>query len=260
LSGGWRYIPIEQQGWRGRVWYDFGVHLTATLWFPGRMRVTGLENIPEEGPFILAPNHVSYADPPVIGAAVWPRRRLAYMGKSEIFEIPVFRTLIRSWCFPVRRGAADQAAIRNALCVLRRGGALTMFPEGGLAPNEDALLPGETGVAMVAARAGVPVVPVATVGMTRVLPCGSFLLRPRTIEVRIGQPLDLPTLRVGRPGRAEFVDATHEIMGAIAGLLGKPHPGVSGTESAVWPDGADHPGGPHPAPGPIVGAWRRYWR
>ncbi len=260
MIGAWRYIPIEQQGWRGHAWYDFGVALTRAAWFPGRMRVTGLEHVPPDGPFILAPNHVSYADPPVVATAVRPRRRLSFIGKSEIFEIPIFRTLIRSWAFPVHRGRSDRDAIRMALEVLRLGGALGMFPEGGLAPSEDALLPGETGIALLAARAGVPVVPVGMVGLSRVLPCGSFLFRPRAIEVRIGPPLELPMLRGERVGKAQIVEATHAVMGAIAALLDKPHPGVSGTESAVWPPDADHPGGPHPRPGPIENRWRRYWR
>jgi 1-acyl-sn-glycerol-3-phosphate acyltransferase len=237
MSGKWQYTPIEQQGARGRLWYDFGSGVTALLWL-GRMKVTGRENIPTEGPFILAPNHVSYADPPVAGAGCRRVRRLCYMAKAELFRIPVMRSLIRSWAFPVHRGSADREAIRTSLRVLQSGGGLVMFPEGGRAPNGKALLPGELGVAMVAARAGnVPVIPCGLVGLDRCWPHGRPFPIPFPIEVRYGKPLDLPMLGGERVRKPQFEEATHVIMGAIAELLDRPNPGVAGTDSAVWPEG-----------------------
>ncbi len=250
MSGKWEYVPIEQQGRRGKLWYDVGSGVTAALWWPGRMKVTGRENIPRSGPFILAPNHVSYVDPPVAGAGIRRIRRMCYMAKAELFRIPGLRSLIRSWAFPVHRGSADREAIRTSLKVLESGGGLVMFPEGGRAPGPGALLPGELGVAMVAARAGnVPVVPCGLVGVHRCLPHGRPLLIPYPIEVRYGKPLELPMLSGERVRKPQFEEATYVIMGAIAELLGMPNPGVAGTDSAVWPEGAGPGHGAEPATG-----------
>lgn len=233
------YVPVERQSAWGRFTFDVGAQFTNALWFPRRIRVSGTENIPREGAFILAPNHVSYLDPPVVGAPIRRIRRVSFMAKAELFRIPFLGWLIHTWAFPVQRGAADRAAIRTAIRVLEQGSGLVMFPEGGRAPNEEALRPGELGVAMVAARAGAPVIPVGVVGVTRSLPGRFPWFLPRGFEVRYGAPLELPMLREGRPRKAELEEATQCIMGAIAELTGKPHPGVAGTESAVWPQGMD---------------------
>ncbi len=232
----WEFSPIDTTR-QGRVSYDIATWLLKALWFPGRMKVSGIENIPKEGAFIIAPNHTSYADPPIAGTAFFPRRRVNFMGKAELFRVPGLGRLVRNWCFPVSRGSADKKAIRTAMRVLASGGGLCVFPEGGRGPGEHTILPGEVGVAMLAARSGAPVIPMGLIGASRCLPKGRPLFLPRACEVRIGKALALETLRGERVRRAEMEAATYEIMGAIAELLGKPHPGVAGTDSAVWPEG-----------------------
>lgn len=87
------------------------------------MRVSGLENVPAAGGIIVAPNHISNLDPPVIGCALPDGRRIRFMAKIELFKHPVVRWVVTALgAFPVRRGMADRTAIRTALSLLEQGG------------------------------------------------------------------------------------------------------------------------------------------
>ena len=88
----------------------------------------GLENIPKEGGFIMAANHASYFDPPVLGGV--STRRVRFMAREGLFNIPVFRTFIKIFSFPVRRDKPHPSAIKEAVSRLRRGELIVMFPEG----------------------------------------------------------------------------------------------------------------------------------
>lgn len=216
----------------------FGGLIRAAFW-PGRMRIAGLEHVPRTGAFIFAPNHVSYADPCVAGAAIVRIRYLNYMAKGSLFRIPILGAVMsRVGAFPVERAGTDRAAIRHALELLKDGQALLMFPEGTRAPDESALLPTELGVAYIAARSGAPVIPVGLVGTDRVMPKGLRipLIIPRTCEVRIGPRVELPMLTGGRVEREALEEAAHAIIRAVATLSGRPDPGVKGTASARWPE------------------------
>ena len=95
-----------------------------------RLHVEGRENVPEKGAIIVAPNHKSYWDPPMIGVA-FKTRIVHFMAKEELFKNPVFGWVIRQLgTFPVRRGVTDRAAIRQAVKVLKDGYPLGIFPEG----------------------------------------------------------------------------------------------------------------------------------
>jgi len=127
----------------------------------GRWRVTGRENIPKTGGVILAPNHVSYADPPVVGAAV--SRRVRFMAKSELFRIPALGTIIRNvGAFPVKQATADRSALRKAIELLETGEVVCIFPEGTRSLG-GTLLKAELGIAMIAVKAKVPIVPIALI-------------------------------------------------------------------------------------------------
>ncbi|MBL7074311.1 1-acyl-sn-glycerol-3-phosphate acyltransferase [candidate division KSB1 bacterium] len=131
-----------------RMFYDF--------------RVSGLENLPRKGRVILAANHPSLADPPVIGAAA--HRELYYLAKEELFRIPILRGVIRKLnTVPINRSIADIGAIRTAYRMLEKGRALILFPEGGRSP--DGRLQGfKAGVGMIALRSGADIVPVRVIG------------------------------------------------------------------------------------------------
>ncbi len=143
-----------------------------------RIKVYGKENMPKNGPIIVAMNHRSLWDGPL--AAVCLPRQLAIMGKKELFEIPVLKSILK-WAgvFPVARGKNDLGAVKAALSALKAQKAFALFPEGRR------VLPGEehtakAGVAMLADRTGAPIVPVAFSGKYR------FLSK---VTVNIGKPM-----------------------------------------------------------------------
>ena len=94
-----------------------------------RMEVFGRENIPEEGPVVIASNHLSLLDPPILGAAA--TRKVHFMAKSELFKPAWFGALIRKLgAFPVKRGEMDREAIKTGLTILKENKVLAVFPEG----------------------------------------------------------------------------------------------------------------------------------
>lgn len=143
-----------------------------------RVRVTGREHLPTEGPCLIASNHINIIDPFMIGASV--PRFIEFMAKDELFHIPVLAGLIRYLgAFPVKRGAGDKAALKRALEVPKRSGCLVIFPEGHRS-KDGRVGKGLPGIAMVARRSMCPVVPCAIVG--------TYGFR-RKIVIRFGEPI-----------------------------------------------------------------------
>lgn len=173
-----------------------------------RLSRGGGHHVPRTGPVLFVSNHISGADPPLLGAGALPRR-LHFMAKKELFAHPLGGRLIRSGgAFPVDRGGADRNAIRMAKDVLTRGDALLMFPEG--TRSEDGRLgPAWPGAGSLALDPGVQVVPMAIWGSQR---------RFGPVRIEIGAPLDLSDLTEG--SRAERARrAADRMMDAIAELL-----------------------------------------
>jgi len=152
--------------------------------------VHGADHVPAKGPAILAVNHVSYLDPLLVGVAL--ERPLWFMAKAELFRRRAPAALLR-WlhAFPVRRGRPELSSVKQTLALLRRGEVVMMFPEGTRGDGAT-LGPVRPGVVLLAARAGVPVVPVFHAGMERVLPRGAWWPRRHPLTVRFGAPLRPP--------------------------------------------------------------------
>lgn len=149
-----------------------------------RWKTMGIENIPVQGGVIIAANHISLWDPPVVGSAIF--RPVHFMAKEELFSIPVFSWIItRLNAFPVRRGSADRGAIRKAITLLEQGEVIGLFPEGTRNKTEKLGQP-EPGVAMIAHKVGVPIVPTAVIGTNKIGKNG--ILFPRFI-VKFGKPI-----------------------------------------------------------------------
>ncbi|OLF13857.1 1-acyl-sn-glycerol-3-phosphate acyltransferase [Actinophytocola xinjiangensis] len=186
-----------------------------------RPRVHGLENVPADGPVILAANHRAVLDTAVISLVV--RRRVQFLGKAEYFTAGGIRGRLMAAAMdglgyiPVERGNAHAglAALNAGQQVLNAGGAFAIYPEGTRS-LDGRLYRGHTGVAVLAFSTGAPVVPVALTGTEKLMPRGGKIPRPARISVRFGQPLDFSawTEHNLRARRA----ATDEVMAAIQAL------------------------------------------
>lgn len=169
-------------------------------------RVVGTQNVPAEGPLIVACNHLSYLDPPAMGSLC--PRRLSYMAKKELFEIPVLGPMIRALgAYAVDRHGSAAAAIKRSLQVLQEGGAVGIFPEG--TRNRTGDVQPQIGVALLAALANAPVVPASIRGTDRALRLGR-------ISVAFGAPLTPPA--GGKARREDLAKFTVQIMNAIEAL------------------------------------------
>jgi len=178
-----------------------------------RFKAYGTEQLPAEGGYVLAAGHVSNFDPWALGIAIWPRRFLRFMAKSELFWFPLSILLTAGGAFQVRRGASDRAAMDTAVELARDGHVIAMFPEGtrrrkGLRKRREAQA--HTGAARIALEAGVPLVPAGikgTDGLARLAP----------IRVRYGAAVPLDDL-AGQDLREASRVATERLMEAIGEL------------------------------------------
>ncbi|GLV48374.1 1-acyl-sn-glycerol-3-phosphate acyltransferase [Thermus sp. LT1-2-5] len=179
-------------------------------------RVEGAEHVPQEGPVILAANHLSILDPIAIGAGV--QRPVSFLARADVFRLPLLAWLLpHLYAIPVERGQSDLFAIKSALRALERGMAFGIFPEGTRS-RTGKLQPFKTGVAAIALRTGSPVVPVAVVGTDRAWPVGRKLFRlRRPIRVVYGKPIFVP--RAERISRQELENLTREIEARVRELL-----------------------------------------
>lgn len=152
-----------------------------------RFRVEGREHYPA-GPAVIVANHPSALDPLFIAAAV--RERLLFVAAEEFTTHGAVGWAMRTYgCIPVRRGQVDLSAIRESLRALQDGRKVAVFPEGGITPEPR---PPHRGAALIAARAGVPIVPAAVRGTERVFPLGARVPRPGRVRVRFGPPYPAP--------------------------------------------------------------------
>ncbi len=186
------------------------------------------ERMPQTGAFVLAPNHYSEIDPVVMGAATWHLGRAPrFMAKASLFKNPVLGWLLRtSGQIPVERaGSKSHAALRAAEELVENGRVVIVYPEGSLTRDPD-LWPmrGKTGAVRIALERDIPIVPAAHWGTQELMGRYGKKLRPyprKTIDVIVGEPLDLSAYR-GRPlTQTLLLEATGELMDAIAALLGE---------------------------------------
>jgi 1-acyl-sn-glycerol-3-phosphate acyltransferase len=196
-----------------------------------RPTITGRENVPATGAFIIASNHLSFIDSMAI--PLMAPRRVGYLAKAEYFTTPGIRGWLTKTLFtalgalPVHRDThrAAQEALDTAMTVLKAGGGFGIYPEGTRS-RDGRLARGKTGVAWLALTADCPVVPVAVAGTDRIQPIGASWPRPHRFSVTFGKPLTFPEYR-GKAGNGKARrEVTDTIMEAIAEL--------SGQEKAGW--------------------------
>ncbi|MFE0106050.1 lysophospholipid acyltransferase family protein [Streptomyces sp. NPDC059009] len=191
-----------------------------------RPRIEGLEHIPESGAAIIAGNHLSFSDHFLMPAII--KRRITFLAKAEYFTGPGIKGRLTAGFFrsagqiPVDRSGkeAGQAAIRKGLGVLSRGELLGIYPEGTRS-HDGRLYKGKVGVAAMALRAQVPVIPCAMIGTFEAQPPGQVVPNFRRVTIRFGAPLDFSRYVGMDHEKAVLRAVTDEIMYAILGLSGQ---------------------------------------
>ncbi|GAA3876931.1 lysophospholipid acyltransferase family protein [Saccharothrix violaceirubra] len=191
-----------------------------------RPRVEGLENVPESGAVILAPNHLSFIDSIVLPMVV--PRRVSFLAKAEYFEGRGVKGALSRYFFgglghvPVKRGAgrAARASLDTANEILTAGGAFAIYPEGTRS-LDGRLHRGRTGVARLALESGAPVVPVGITGTDRVQPVDRRLPRLAPVTIRFGEPLDFSRYAGMAESLPVLRSITDEIVYRILDLSGQ---------------------------------------
>ena len=216
------YGSLDYQRWTP---LQRAVHLIMRLLVRLLTKVTieGLENVPAQGAFVLAVNHLDYLDAPIV-FAVMPRRTVVFAADKWA------KTPFSGWILShvgtaiyVDRGAPDRKALAAALTVLKTGGALAMAPEGTRSPT-GGLTQGHTGVAYLATRSSAPILPMIAYGQEQAQHNWKRLRRV-PVHIRIGPLIHLP------PGKArtEQLDAyTDQLMLTLAAMLPEQYRGVYG--------------------------------
>jgi 1-acyl-sn-glycerol-3-phosphate acyltransferase len=185
-----------------------------------RLRARDKQNVPDRGPVILAPNHFSALDHWFVGLLL--RRRVRFMAKSQLFKGPILEFILsRAGAFPVRRGLGDEESITTALRILRDGGVLVIYPEGGRSRSgKIGEVGARPGIGRLALESGAPVVPVAIHGSERAR--NWRRLQFPSVTVAYGEPMDFgQQAKTDRPRQRQVAD---EVLTAVREL----HDSLSG--------------------------------
>jgi 1-acyl-sn-glycerol-3-phosphate acyltransferase len=170
-------------------WYII-VRGAARLFFAlmGGRTIYGAENIPDVGGAIIASNHASMTDPPLVPSCI--DRPIRVMAKEELFKVPFIGFILtKVQSFPVKRGTADRNALRTAIKHLDEGHLVLIFPEGERGPGGDQLLPAQRGLSMIAAKANAPIIPAYAKNTDKMLPKGASFPRRIHTSVTFGKPI-----------------------------------------------------------------------
>src|SRR5499427_4274380 len=180
------------------------------------------ERVPLSGPVILASNHASFLDPPLVGAGV--KRGINYLARDTLFRYPGIGWLLRNWnSVPVDREGGGAAGLKAILDRLLDGGAIILFPEG-TRTRDGKLQPARSGIGLTVIKSDAPVVPVHVFGTFKAFGRHMKFPRPRRIAVKYGQPMLFEELRAEAKGcekprlKAIYQQVADEILAAIAKL------------------------------------------
>ncbi|MCX8107386.1 MAG: 1-acyl-sn-glycerol-3-phosphate acyltransferase [Verrucomicrobiae bacterium] len=181
------------------------------------------DRVPPSGAVVLASNHVSYLDPPLIGAAV--SREIYFLGRASLFRNPWAAKLLRAVnCFPVDRERGSPGGLKAVIELLRNKEAVLLFPEGTRTPDGQ-LHPAEAGIGLLVVKTGCPVVPIGISGMYEAYNRHMKFPKPGKVRISFGTPLDFTAIRpaADKLTKSElkklYQKVADDITDAIAGLL-----------------------------------------
>jgi 1-acyl-sn-glycerol-3-phosphate acyltransferase len=190
-----------------------------------RWRVFNPENVPMTGPVILASNHASFIDPPLVGSGL--HRTVNYLARESLFRFPILGSILHSWqAVPVDRDGGGAGGLRAILDRLLSGGAILLFPEG-TRTKDGKLQPARSGIGLTVIKSNAPVVPVRVFGTFEAYNRFHKFPHPRRIAVKYGLPIDFSALRAeakvcSKPRlKLIYQEVANRIMAEIAAL--QPH-------------------------------------
>ncbi len=158
-----------------------------------RWRVCNPESVPLNGPVILASNHSSFLDPPLVGSGL--HRPVNYLARESLFRFPVVGAILRSWnAVPVDRDGGGAGGLRAIMDRLQKGGAILLFPEGTRS-KDGSLQPARSGIGLTVIKSEAPVVPVRVFGTFEAYNRSIRFPRPHRVIVKYGQPIDFSAVR-----------------------------------------------------------------
>lgn len=187
-----------------------------------RWRVYNPERVPESGPVILAANHTSFIDPPLVGAGL--PRDINYLARESLFRFPGVGALLRSWnSVPVDREGGGATGLKKILDRLLNGGAIVLFPEGTRS-RDGKLQPARSGIGLTVIKSDAVVVPVRVFGTYEAYGRRMRFPRPRRVAVKYGEPMQFEALRTEAKNCSKarlkeiYQQVADEVMAAIAKL------------------------------------------
>ncbi len=187
-----------------------------------RWRVYHDERVPLKGPVILAANHESFLDPPLVGSGL--KRDINYLARKSLFRYPGLGWILRTVnAVPVDRDGGGAAGLKAIMDRLHDGGAIILFPEGTRTQNGE-LQPARSGVGLTVIKSDAPVVPVRVFGTYQAWGKGVRFPKPHRVAVKYGRPMNFEKLRAEaktctKPRLKEiYQEVADEIMAAIATL------------------------------------------
>ena len=174
-----------------------------------RLRVVGQENIPASGGAVIAANHCSYLDPPVLAASS-PKRIVHFMARDTLFSIRVARWYFpRGGVIPLDRTRGDLGALRKALAALKQGQVVGLFPEGTRSPDGQ-MREAKGGIGFLIAKSDVPVVPLYISGTFEAFPKGAKKIGSGRLRAWLGKPIQPEEIRAAMPDKNAY-----EAVGAL---------------------------------------------
>jgi 1-acyl-sn-glycerol-3-phosphate acyltransferase len=186
-----------------------------------RVRAEGLEKLDPSGTYVFVANHGSLMDIPALLKTL--RYEFRFFAKKGLYKIPFLGThLRRAGHLPVDRSSARaslKSMTEGAHIIAEKQISVLLFPEGGRVSEEEGTREYKEGAAYIAIKAGVPIVPIAIIGMRPLLPMGSLHIKSGRVTVRVGEPISTANLKIG-----DRVELTQRLAAEIAGMLGDPIP------------------------------------
>jgi len=189
-----------------------------------RWQVFNPERVPETGGVILASNHASFLDPPLVGAGL--KRGINYLARDSLFRFPGIGALLRSWnSVPVDRDGGGAAGLKAILDRLLAGGGIILFPEG-TRTRDGRLQPARSGIGLVVVKSAAPVVPVRVFGTYEAYGRHRKFPHPNRIAVKYGRPMNFETLRAEAKScsKARLKEIYQQIADEIMAAVGRLEP------------------------------------